>query len=39
VKGAEGVRLPSFTAISLTVYFAPFDSFKNFSAAPAVDNF
>ena len=39
MKGAEGVRLPSFTAMSFTVYFAPLHSFKNFSAAPAVVNF
>ena len=39
VKGADGVRFPSFTVMSLTVYFAPLHSFKNFSAAPAVVNF
>ena len=31
VKGADGVRFPSFTFISFTVYFAPLHSVKNFS--------
>ena len=39
MKGADGVRLPSFTVMSFTVYFAPLHSFKNLSAAPAVVNF
>ena len=39
VKGADGVRFPSFTLISFTVYFAPLHSFKNFSAADPVANF